>query len=220
MLALFYQIFTFANVTFMLKGLAMSVAIAVLATVISMFFGTILALIRTYANGPFQWASALVAVYTEFFRCTPNLLWILWIYFTIKGNKIAVSVFAISLFTSAVMAEIFRGGLNSIPKGQFEAAQSQGFSFLQTLWYIILPQTYKKVIPALLSQVITIIKDTSFLKMVDVAEFMRNCAIVMGSIYDVHGMIMLLAFEAICYFVICFTLSCVVRGYQKTIVTA
>ena len=91
MLALFYQIFTFANVTFMLKGLAMSVAIAVLATVISMFFGTILALIRTYANGPFQWASALVAVYTEFFRCTPNLLWILWIYFTIKGNKIAVS---------------------------------------------------------------------------------------------------------------------------------
>ena len=56
--------------------------------------------------------------------------------------------------------------------------------------------------------------------MVDVAEFMRNCAIVMGSIYDVHGMIMLLAFEAICYFVICFTLSCVVRGYQKTIVTA
>ena len=116
MLALFYQIFTFANVTFMLKGLAMSVAIAVLATVISMFFGTILALIRTYANGAFQWASALVAVYTEFFRCTPNLLWILWIYFTIKGNKIAVSVFAISLFTSAVMAEIFRGGLDSIPK--------------------------------------------------------------------------------------------------------
>ena len=118
------------------------------------------------------------------------------------------------------MAEICRGGLNSIPKGQFEAAQSQGFSFLQTLWYIILPQTYKKVIPALLSQVITIIKDTSFLKMVDVAEFMRNCAIVMGSIYDVRGMIMLLAFEGICYFVICFALSCVVRGYQKTIVTA
>ena len=54
MLALFYQIFTFANVTFMLKGLAMSVSIAVLATVISMFFGTILALIRTYANGPLQ----------------------------------------------------------------------------------------------------------------------------------------------------------------------
>ena len=103
-------------------------------------------MIRTYASGRFKWAASLVAVYTEFFRCTPNLLWILWIYFTVKGNKIAVSVFAISLFTSAVMAEIVRGGLNSISKGQFEAAQSQGFSFIQTLWYIILPQTYRKII--------------------------------------------------------------------------
>lgn len=220
MVSLFSQIFTPANVTFMLKGLGMTVAIAFLSAVISMFFGTLLALVRTYGAGKFKWASAAVAAYTEFFRCTPNLLWILWIYFTIRGNKIAVSVFAISLFTSAVMAEILRGGLNAIPKGQFEAAQSQGFTFFQTLWLIVLPQTYKKVIPALLSQVITVIKDTSFLKMVDVTEFMRNCAVVMGSIYDVRGMIMLFAFEAVCYFVICFTLSCIVRGYQKTLVTA
>ena len=219
MLELFQQIFTPANVLFMLKGLQMTVMIAVLATILSIFFGTILALIRTYSSGKWKWAGTLVAVYIEFFRCTPNLLWILWIYFTVKGNKVGVSVFAITLFTSAVMAEIFRGGLNSIPKGQFEGAQSQGFSFFQTLWYIVLPQTYKKVIPALLSQVITIIKDTSFLKMVDVAEFMRNCAVVLGSIYDVRGMMLLFAFEALCYFTICFALSCVVRGYQKTIVT-
>ena len=220
MLTLFQQIFTQDNVLFMLKGLGMTVIIAVLATLISMFFGTILALIRTYASGKWKWASALVGAYVEFFRCTPNLLWILWIYFTVKGNKIAVCVFAISLFTSAVMAEIFRGGLNSIPKGQFEGAQSQGFNFFQTLWYIVLPQMFKKVIPALVSQVITVIKDTSFLKMVDVAEFMRNCAVVLGSIYDIRGMMMLFAFEALCYFTICFTLSCVVRSYQKRIVTA
>ena len=220
MLALFQQIFTAANVTFMLKGLGMTVIIALLSAVISMFFGTILALIRTYASGKWKWAGTIVAVYTEFFRCTPNLLWILWIYFTVKGNKIAVCVFAITLFTSAVMSEIFRGGLNAIPKGQFEGAQSQGFSFLQTLCYIILPQMFKKVIPALLSQIITIIKDTSFLKMVDIPELMRNCAVVMGSIYDVRGMLMLFGFEALCYFVICFTLSCVVRNYQKRLAAA
>lgn len=219
MLELFKQIFTAANVTFMFKGLWMTVVIAVLATSVSICFGVILALIRTYAAGSWKWAGVLVAAYTEFFRCTPNLLWILWIYFTVKGNKVAVCVFAISLFTSAVMAEIFRGGLNSIPKGQFEAARSQGFNFAGTLWYIVLPQMFKKVIPALLSQVITVIKDTSFLKMVDVAEFMRNCAVVLGSIYDVRGMVMLFAFEAVCYFAICFTLSCVVRTYQRTIVT-
>lgn len=220
MLTLFHQIFTSANVTFMLKGLGMTVVIAILATILSMFFGTILALIRTYASGKWKWASALVGAYVEFFRCTPNLLWILWIYFTIRGNKIAVCVFAITLFTSAVMAEIFRGGLNSIPKGQFEGAQSQGFNFFQTLWYIILPQMIKKVIPALVSQIITIIKDTSFLKMVDIAEFMRNCSVVLGSIYDIRGMMMLFAFEALCYFAICFTLSCIVRSYQKRLVTA
>lgn len=220
MLGLFHQIFTAANVAFMFKGLWMTVVIAVLATSISICVGVILALVRTYSSGRWRWAGMVVAAYTEFFRCTPNLLWILWIYFTVKGNKIAVCVFAISLFTSAVMAEIFRGGLNSIPKGQFEAARSQGFNFVGTLWYIVLPQMFKKVIPALLSQVITIIKDTSFLKMVDVAEFMRNCSVVLGSIYDVRGMLMLFGFEAICYFTICFTLSCVVRTYQKTIVTA
>lgn len=220
MLEIFNQIFTSANVLFMLKGLRMTVIIALCATILSTIFGTLLALVRTYATGKWKWVGALVAVYTEFFRCTPNLLWILWIYFTIKGDKVFVSVFAITLFTSAVMSEIFRGGLNSIPQGQFEGAQSQGFNFAQTLWYIVLPQMYKKVIPALLSQVITIIKDTSFLKMVDVAEFMRNSSVVMGSIYDVRGMLMLFAFEALCYFVICFTISCIVRGYQKTLVTA
>lgn len=205
-----------------LTGLAVALALGVifgmLATAISIFSGVILALIRTYSHGKWKWAGTLVAVYTEFFRCTPNLLWILWIYFTVKGNKIGVCVFAISLFTSAVMAEIFRGGLNGVPKGQFEAARSQGFGFLGTLWHIILPQMFKKVIPALLSQVITVIKDTSFLKMVDVAEFMRNCSVVLGSIYDVRGMMLLFGFEAICYFAICFTLSCAVRTYQKTIV--
>lgn len=220
MLELFKQIFTSANVLFMLKGLRMTVIIALCATILSVIFGTLLALVRTYATGKWKWVSTIIAVYTEFFRCTPNLLWILWIYFTVKGDKVAVSVFAITLFTSAVVAEIFRGGLNSIPKGQFEGAQSQGFNFAQTLWYIILPQMYKKVLPALLGQVITIIKDTSFLKMVDVSEFMRNSAVVMGSIYDVRGMLMLFAFEALCYFAICFTLSCVVRGYQKTLITA
>lgn len=220
MIELFHQIFTPANVLFMLDGLRMTVVIAVLSTVASVIFGVFLALIRTYCQGKWRWAGTLVAVYTEFFRCTPNLLWILWIYFTMKGNKIAVCVFAISLFTSAVMAEIFRGGLNGIPKAQFEAARSQGFGFCRTLWYIVLPQMFKKVIPALLSQVITVIKDTSFLKMVDVAEFMRNCGVVLGSIYDVRGMVMLFAFEALCYFAICFTLSCVVRAYQKTIVAA
>ena len=65
---LFHQIFTAANVLFMLKGLGMSIAIALLSTIISIFFGTILALARTYATGHFKWVAALISAYTEFFR--------------------------------------------------------------------------------------------------------------------------------------------------------
>mgnify|MGYP000227579672 CR=1 FL=1 len=220
MLALFYQIFTFANVTFMLKGLAMSVAIAVLATVISMFFGTILALIRTYANGPFQWASALVAVYTEFFRCTPNLLWILFIYFTVQGLDIVISTIAFTLFTSAVMAEIVRGGLNSIPRGQFEAAQSQGFGFFATMRYIILPQTFKTIIPALFSQCTTVIKDSSYLSGINVAELMYTANVVMAHAIDLSQVLMLYGLVFAMYFVLNFGISLLVRAYQRRMVAA
>ena len=99
-----------------------------------------------------------------------------------QGNPTVKAIFACTLFTTAVVAEIVRGGLNGIPKGQFDGAASQGFSFWQTLNYIVLPQTFKSIIPALLSQVITIIKDTSFLKAVDIAEFMRNSTVVMGQL--------------------------------------
>lgn len=212
---LFSQIFTGANLSFVMQGLLMTVLISIGAILLSIIFGSLLALIRTYATGRLRVFSRIIGIYTEFFRCTPNLLWILWIYFTVSGNKIAVSVGAITLFTSAVVAEIFRGGLNSIPKGQFEAAESQGFSFIETIVYIVWPQTFRKVIPALLSQVITIIKDTSFLRMIDIPEFMRNCQVVMATIYDVRGMILLYGFEALCYFAICFSLSLAVRSYQK-----
>ena len=126
-----------------------------------------------------------------------------------------LAVLACTLFTTAVMAEIIRGGLNGIPKGQFESAASQGFSFFQTLVYIVLPQTFKSLIPALLSQMITVIKDTSFLRVVDIAEFMRNSSVVMGSLQSAPQIITLYGFIALCYFIICFSLSCGVRYYQK-----
>lgn len=210
-------IFTPDNIMFMLKGLGMTIVIAIGTIFFSLIFGTILALIRHFCRRKTAVFSKLAGVYIEFFRCTPNILWILWIRFTIKGNPVILAIFACTLFTTAVVAEIVRGGLNGIPKGQFESAASQGFSFFQTLFYIILPQTYKSIIPSMLSQVITIIKDTSFLKVVDIAEFMRNCSVVMGSLKLAPQIIFMYGFMASVYFVICFSLSCTVRYYQKKI---
>ncbi|MEG2350650.1 MAG: amino acid ABC transporter permease [Hungatella sp.] len=212
-------IFTRNNIFFMLDGLKMTILIAIITICLSLFFGTIMAMLRHFCHGKLKFLSILTTIYIEFFRCTPNILWILWIRFTVKGDPNVKAIFACTLFTTAVVAEIVRGGLNGIPKGQFEGAASQGFNFFQTIFYIILPQTYKSIIPSMLSQVITIIKDTSFLKVVDIAEFMRNCSVVLGTLKMPAQIFTMYAFMAFTYFVICFSLSCLVRWYQKKLST-
>ena len=123
------EIFNATNLLYIWGGFVKTIEISALSIFFSLIFGTVLALVKSYAPRPFR---ILVSAYIELFRCTPNLLWILFIYFTVQGLDIVISTIAFTLFTSAVMAEIVRGGLNSIPRGQFEAAQSQGFGFFAT----------------------------------------------------------------------------------------
>ena len=136
------QIFNADNLCFIMLGFAKTIEISFFAIIFSIVFGTVLAMVKQYCTGKLRPLSLLVSAYIELFRCTPNLLWILFIYFTVKGNDVMISVLAFTVFTSAVMAEIIRGGFNAIPKSQFEAAQSQGFGFFSTMRLIILPQTF------------------------------------------------------------------------------
>ena len=127
---------------------------------------------------------------------------------------------AFTIFTSAVMAEIIRGGLNSIPTSQFEAAQSQGFGFFATMRLIILPQTFKTVIPALFSQCTTVIKDSSYLAGVNVAEFMYTTKVVMAQTSNLTQVLLLYGFTFLLYFVLNFGISLIVRAYQRRVVAA
>ena len=217
------EIFTPANVSFIMAGFLKTIEISILAIIFSVILGTVLALVKQYCVGklsPFKW---LVSAYIELFRCTPNLLWILFIYFTVKGSDIFISVLAFTIFTSAVMAEIIRGGLNSIPKGQFEAAHSQGFGTVQTMVYIVLPQAYKAVVPTLLSQVITTIKDSSYLANVAVIELMSRVRRILATSNMYNGVgtqltsdvFVLFGVAFVIYFIINFTLSCIVRAMQN-----
>ena len=210
------EIFNAANLGFIMLGFVKTLEISALAIVLSIIFGTVLALVKTYAVKPL---SLLVSAYIELFRCTPNLLWILFIYFTVKGNDVFISVLAFTIFTSAVMAEIIRGGLNSIPKSQFEAAQSQGCGFFATMRLIILPQTFKTIIPALFSQCTTVIKDSSYLAGVNVAEFMYSTKVVMAQTSDLQGVLLLYGFTFLLYFILNFGISLIVRAYQRRLMT-
>ncbi|WP_293837190.1 amino acid ABC transporter permease [uncultured Parolsenella sp.] len=211
------EVFSSANVMFMLGGFVKTLEISALSIFFSLIFGTVLALVKAYGVKPF---SLLVSAYIELFRCTPNLLWILFIYFTVKGNDVFISTLAFTVFTSAVMAEIVRGGLNSIPQSQFEAAQSQGFGFFATMRLIILPQTFKTIIPALFSQCTTVIKDSSYLAGINVAEFMYTSKVVMAKTQSLNEVLLVYGFVFLLYFALNFGISLFVRAYQRRQVAA
>ena len=176
---------------YILKGTVFTLIIALIAVVLGIVIGSVLALCRNYRTSKTTKIFGIIAtVYIEVFRNTPLLLWIficlvfcpcpelfnrkLFGLTTVETKLLFKVAVALILFTSSVIAEIIRGGLNSIAHGQFEAGHAQGFNVVQVMIYIILPQAYRNVIPTLLSQVITTIKDSSYLANVATIELMAR----------------------------------------------
>lgn len=215
----FRIVFSNDNLWFMGKGLLMTIFLSVAVVFLSLILGAILGILRNYVKG----IGRISGMYIEIFRNTPLLLWMFACIFLIPSKLVPSATLrgalALFLYTSAVIAEIVRGGLNSIPQGQFEAAKSQGFNFVQTLWYIIMPQCLHHIIPSLLSQIITTIKDTSFLAGFGILEFFRTGQIIMGQnltgVTKTAQTFLIFGILALIYFVICFSLSCVVRDWKK-----
>lgn len=229
-----------AVIQYLLKGVAFTLVISFFAVIIGIILGSVLALCRNYCNKGFsrifKWISI---IYIEIFRNTPLLLWIfialvfckcpaflhrkLFGLTAVEVQLLYKAVVALVLFTSSVIAEIVRGGLNSVAKGQFEAGHSQGFSTIQIMIYIILPQAYRNVVPTLLSQVITTIKDSSYLANVAVIELMARTKKLLSAAYNYNGtgqvnvsdVFVLFGVTCLIYFIINFTLSCVVRSIRK-----
>lgn len=231
-----------AILLYILKGVAFTVIIAALAVVIGLVVGSVLALCRNYCNGRkfpsavFKWISI---VYIEVFRNTPLLLWIfiavvfcpvpgifsrkLFGLTSVETKMLFKAVVALVLFTSSVVAEIVRGGLNAVAEGQFEAGRSQGFHTVSIMIHIVLPQAYRNIIPTLLSQVITTIKDSSYLANVAVIELMARTRQLLSSSYVYNGtgkvnvtdVFVLFGLALVIYFIINFALSCIVRFMQR-----
>lgn len=214
------EIFNATNLGFIMMGFGKTIEISALAIVLSILVGTVLAMAKQYCTGKLKFVSVIVSAYIELFRCTPNLLWILFIYFTVKGNDVVISVLAFTIFTSAVMAEIIRGGFNSIPKSQFEALQSQGFGFFAGMRLVILPQTFRTIVPALFSQCTTVIKDSSYLAGINVAEFMYCTKVIMATTSNLGQVLLLYGFVFLLYFALNFGISLLVRIYQRRIAAA
>ena len=161
------------------RGLYVTLLITAFAVLMGLFLGFIVAMIRsTYQNtGKLKFLNALSVVYLTVIRGTPVLVQLMIIYYVIFSsgnvNKIIVAILAFGINSGAYQAEIFRAGINAVPKGQFEAGRSLGFNYYQTMGNIIMPQAFKNILPALGNEFIVLVKETSiagYIALVDITK--------------------------------------------------
>jgi polar amino acid transport system permease protein len=226
----FSSVLTKGNITFMLfgmegelGGLMLTFIIALQVILFSFALGSLLGVARF---SHIKIIKVPATIYIEFFRALPLIMIIFWIYFAlpivgsaILNTKVAPSalisvIISLTLFESAYIAEIVRAGLKSISKGQFEAAKTLGMTSLQTFTLIILPQAYRRMIPAIVSQFVSLFKDTSLIYIIGVVEFFRAATIINNRIYMSFE---ILSFVAIVYFICAFTLSKIAGQLEKKV---
>jgi len=198
----------FNNLGFLMKGLGMTLQLALSSILGSLVLGMLLGIIRYIKIQPF---SFIATAYIESVRSIPLILFIFFIHFGFlpyilgtQSSFFTSSCLALIIFTSAYVAEIIRGGLGSIEKEHVDAAVSLGLTPFQRLSYIILPLAVQRMMPALVSQFIALIKDTSLASTIGLIELTRAGEIIYERTYHELEILLFIAFV---YFVICFSLS-------------
>jgi aspartate/glutamate/glutamine transport system permease protein len=209
--------YSWINIRFLLEGLLLTVQVALVASLFSFVIGAVLGLIR-YLKLPVL--SAIVGVIIDVVRNLPLLLIIFFTYFALPQIGIRLTIFwsavsALTIFESAMLSEIIRGGLNSIPKGQTEAGVSTGLTYGQTLWYIIIPQALRAMVPPIVSQLVSLIKDTSLATIITLPELTHHVRIVYGQ--NTNYVIPMFVMMGLMYWIVCYSLSKFSKRLEKTI---
>lgn len=166
-----------SNLKFLLSGLYYTVTLSLTAILISVVAGLLVALPGLSPN---RWLRSFNRVYVEIVRAVPILVLILWVYYGLPQlADIAIGVFwagviALALSDSAFQAEIFRAGIQSINRGQYEAAHSISLSYADTMRFVILPQAIRRILPALGNQLVYMLKMSSLVSVIGMQELTRK----------------------------------------------
>ncbi len=175
---------------YLLKGFLVTLEIAFWAVILGMMIGFTVAVIRSTAEqtGGLKILDLLCRIYLTVIRGTPVVVQLLIIYFVIFGavdvSKVLVAVVAFGINSGAYVAEIIRGGINSIDPGQMEAGRSLGLSYSRTMGFIILPQALKNVLPALGNEFIVLLKETSVAGYIALQDLTKAGDIIRSQTYD------------------------------------
>jgi amine acid ABC transporter, permease protein, 3-TM region, His/Glu/Gln/Arg/opine family len=194
MFAAFDKVFTPENILYLAKGAVISLIIAAL----SLLLGIVLGIIGASAKrSKFFIFRMLGNIYVEVIRGTPMLLQILLlfsvvpsIYTAFTGNVLRINVYligiiAMSINSGAYSTELIRSGINGVDKGQWEACETLGLTHLQTMKLVILPQAFKRIVPPMISEFITLIKDSSLISCIGAVELLKGSQVIGAEYFDV-----------------------------------
>lgn len=182
----------------LVNGLSVTIQIAVAAVVIGIVLGALVAVVRTSYEGNkdelqgfkgamLKFGNGLCSFYLTVIRGTPvvvQLMIMYYIIFATSRNSLMVAVFAFGINSGAYVAEIVRSGIMSIDQGQLEAGRSLGFDYKRTMWYIIIPQAFKNILPALANEFIVLLKETSVAGYVTIRDLTMGGNIIRAATYS------------------------------------
>ena len=202
------------NLMFLFDGLYYTIALSVTAILISIILGLLVALPGLASQRP---ARVVNRVYVELVRAVPILVLILWVYYGLpQVADISISVFwagvlALAISDSAFQAEIFRAGIQSIDRGQHEAAHSISLSYVDKMRYVILPQAIKRILPALGNQLVYMLKMSSLVSVIGMEELTRRANELVVTEYRPLEIYTVLVLE---YLVLILVVSAAVRWFE------
>lgn len=202
---------------FIVKGFIFSIQLTVIAMIGGIVLGTLLALMRLSGK---KWLVLPAAAYVNTMRSIPLVMVILWFFLLIPlliGKPMGAEVSAIitfTLFEAAYYSEIMRAGIQSVPKGQVYAGYAVGMTYPQCMQLIVLPQAFRNMLPVLLTQTIILFQDTSLVYAIGAYDMLKGFEIA-GKNFNRPVETYLIA--AVVYFILCFSLSMLVRRLQKKI---
>lgn len=176
---------------FIWNGLGATLKITFFAVILGIILGFIIAVVRSTHDmtGKLKFPNFICNIYLTVIRGTPTMVQLLilnFIVFASTNNKILVAVLAFGINSGAYVAEIFRSGIMSIDKGQMEAGRSLGFNYLQTMIYIVMPQAFKNVLPALGNEMIVLLKETAICGYIAIQDLTKGGDIIRSRTYDAY----------------------------------
>jgi len=203
---------TFQNryVEFLLEGMLQTLKAAVLGISCALVFGVVLAVGRISIHRILRWPTVAVI---EFFRAVPLVMLIIFIFYGIRNDELFAVVAGLTLYNGAVLAEVFRAGVNAVPKGQSEAAYAIGMRKTQVTSIVLLPQAVKFMLPAIISQCVIVLKDTALGYVIVYAELVRYARQLAGSVDN--STILVYSTVALMFIVINYGLSKLAEYLQR-----